>query len=130
MNTKFPSNVTREFQGVLDRDSKRVYRDGRNFRGKRIVAAVNSPFQAELFISGEGLEGKLARVRSVERNTRAETWIRFPMEYRGLWPGYTGTSNQLSACYLPAFDSFAIFCPLAHSFVPRFWGRRFLRGLL
>lgn len=54
MNTKFPSNVTREFQGVLDRDSKRVYRDGRNFRGKRIVAAVNSPFQAELFISGEG----------------------------------------------------------------------------
>lgn len=99
--------------------------DGGNFRGKRIVAAVNSPFSAELFISGEGLQEKVGASKEARWKYESGYVSRWNIVDSG-----PGTSNQLSACYLPAFDSFAIFCPLAHSFVRGFWGRRFLRGLL
>lgn len=88
--------------------------DGGNFRGKRIVAAVNSPFSAELFISGEGLQEKVGASKEARWNEIRE-WIRFPVEYSGLWPGHIESAFCLLSpgiwflCHFLSTRS--LFCP-------------------
>lgn len=111
VNTKLPSNVLVNFK-VFDRNSGRVDH-ATGIPWKKEPGGVNLSFPASYLSASKDWRKVRVHVsrkyetRSLDMSPRGISLESLSGQAHGV-----GTSNQLSTCYLPAFDLFAISCSL------------------